>query len=62
MIEDPVQKVEAIVKTCLYIKTLDANKLYEDTKDIRKHNRDLFYSPTALSQAIKKGVIKTDAF
>jgi len=55
LIDDPIKRIETIVQTCLYIKTLDPMKLYKETKDIRKHNIDLFHNKYGLAKAIRRG-------
>ena len=37
------ERVSRIVATLKQIKSMDTDKLYEDTKHIRKHNRELFF-------------------
>ncbi len=36
-------RVNGIVKTCNDIRSMNVDKLYRDTKEIRKHNRELFF-------------------
>ena len=37
-------RIQKILTTLKQIKSLNANTLYEDTADIRRHNRDLFFN------------------
>ena len=37
-------RVKGIIKTCNDIRSMDVDKLYDSTKEIRKHNRELFFN------------------
>ena len=37
-------RVNGIVKTCNDMRKMDIDKLYWDTKEIRRHNRELFFN------------------
>ena len=57
-IQDLEQRTDAIVKLCESLKGKPHTWLYDDTKEIREHNRNIFFSEQHLRDACRKDVKK----
>lgn len=54
---DHEKRIKKIVTTLKHIQKIDYKKLYQDTFDIRQHNKNLFWNKNELSNSINKTIL-----
>jgi hypothetical protein len=54
---DPDKRIDKIVSLCRHLRTVDKDKIYQETVDIRQHNLNRFYDSRALYDAVNETVL-----
>lgn len=55
-VEHKTQRADDIVRLCSKIKNMDSKELYQNTHEIREHNRKLFFDKNKLSEVITRDI------